>query len=229
MPITYDRKAFFDAARESVFRGALTPGQVSGTAAILDLWERLQPTGDTRCLAYVLATPWWETARTMQPIEEIGRGRGRAYGAPAGPYGQVYYGRGFVQLTWLTNYQHATARLHALGVLHADEDLARTPALALRLDVAATILVFGMAEGWFTGHKLADFFHGTATDYAGARRIINGTDQAETIAAAAEHLFAALKGALVFQGAPTAPATPPAAPTPAGGLLSRLATYFGRH
>ncbi len=37
----------------------------------------------------------------MQPIEEYGRGKGRKYGAPAGPYGKIYFGRGYVQLTWL--------------------------------------------------------------------------------------------------------------------------------
>jgi hypothetical protein len=35
----------------------------------------------------------------MQPIEEYGKGRGMPYGKPDPTTGQVYYGRGFVQLT----------------------------------------------------------------------------------------------------------------------------------
>ncbi len=85
MPITYDRKSFFEAVRASVFDGWMSAKQVDGISAILDGWEKLQPAGDTRYLAYVLGTTKWETASTMQPIEEYGHGRGRAYGAPAGP------------------------------------------------------------------------------------------------------------------------------------------------
>lgn len=40
----------------------------------------------------------------MEPIEEYGEGSSRDYGQPFGPYGQCYFGRGFVQLTWYDNY-----------------------------------------------------------------------------------------------------------------------------
>ena len=36
---------------------------------------------------------------------EIGKGKGRNYGEPAGPYGKVYYGRGPIQITWAHNYK----------------------------------------------------------------------------------------------------------------------------
>lgn len=258
MPITYDRKSFFDAVRDSVFDGWMSAKQVDGIEAILDGWEKLQPVGDTRFLAYMLGTTKWETASTMQPIEEYGHGRGRSYGVPAGPWHQVYDGRGDVQLTWQANYRKATARLRALGVLTEAEDLERTPALALRADIAAAVMFYGMLEAWFTGKKLADYFHGTASDWIGARRIINGTDHAGDVAALAEHFFAALKTSLIFTAnasrvamldvAPVAasiskPAASlvesvkPLAPAPAAavvtawqpGLFSRLAQYFGRH
>jgi putative chitinase len=40
----------------------------------------------------------------------------------------------------------------------------------------------GMAEGWFTGAKLGDFFNAEEDDPIGARTIINGNDQDTLIA-----------------------------------------------
>jgi hypothetical protein len=31
---------------------------------------------------YILATDFWETGRTTQPVREIGQGKGKSYGAP---------------------------------------------------------------------------------------------------------------------------------------------------
>src|ERR1044071_1113225 len=108
-----NREAFFAAVRHAPFDGRLSQLQVDGMNAILDAWEqrfsqssssavgRPPPgTGDRRWLAYMLATTFHETARTMQPIREFGRGRGTRYGT-------TYYGRGFVQLTWEANYRKA--------------------------------------------------------------------------------------------------------------------------
>lgn len=36
---------------------------------------------------------------------ELGKGKGRKYGVPAGPYGKIYYGRGPIQITWEGNYK----------------------------------------------------------------------------------------------------------------------------
>lgn len=47
-------------------------------------------------------------------MREIGEGRGRDYGQPCLLIrGQtaVYFGRGFVQLTWLANYARMSVRL----------------------------------------------------------------------------------------------------------------------
>ncbi|CAO4148995.1 hypothetical protein [Methylorubrum aminovorans] len=125
----------------------------------------------------------------MQPIEEYGRGKGKSYG-PTG-----FWGRGFVQLTWEENYAKATKRLRQLGYLRADEDLVKTPKLAMRLDVAAAILFYGMVEGWFTGKKLADYFGGGRYEPVGARRIINGTDKDDLIAGQCGSMVDALRAA----------------------------------
>jgi hypothetical protein len=203
MAASLNRAAFYAAVRASLFGGRLTASQVAGMDAILDVAPSLL---GTTSLAYALATTFHETARTMQPIEEYGRGKGKSYG-PTG-----FWGRGFVQLTWETNYAKATARLRQLGLLRADEDLVKTPKLAMRLDLAAPILFVGMAEGWFTGKKLADYFEGGRYDPVGARRIINGTDKDDLIAGQCGKFVDALRAAghSVIPAASPSPAPQPA-------------------
>jgi putative chitinase len=165
-----DRAHFFAQVRAHF--GALKQAQVDGYNAIIDAFEKIGAT-DPRKLAYLLATAYHETAHTMQPIREYGRGHGKRYGVPVN--GHVYYGRGFVQLTWQANYAKAGAKL---GV-----DLLNNPDLAMEPAIAAQILCVGSFEGWFTGKRLADYFNAHRDDPVGARRIINGTDRAAQIAA----------------------------------------------
>lgn len=211
-----DRTAFYAALRSrasTVFGTSLSQGQVNGCETLLD-------EGDARksrlpCLAYVLATAYHETAHTMQPIEEYGKGKGKAYGKPAGPYGKVYYGRGYVQLTWLDNYQKAGEKLSV--------NLVKFPEQALNPKIASEILFASMEQGWFTGRKLDDYLTALATDYVGARRIVNGTDKASLIAGYAKAFETALKAAgyssqkpqpLPPQPAQEAPKPVPAPPEP---------------
>lgn len=186
-----NRQEFFTAVRP-IF-GTLTQAAVDGMNAILDAFEA-EGLSDKRWLAYILATAYWETGRTMAPVPEGGRGAGHPYGRLE-PNGKAYYGRGFVQLTWKANYERAGKEL---GV-----DLVANPDLALDPKVAARILVKGMVEGWFTTHKLADYI-GKGTDYVAARRIVNGQDFADSIAAKARRFDAALSGvSTVAEMAPT--------------------------
>ncbi len=203
MAASLNRAAFYAAVRASLFGGRLKDAQFKGLEAILDAAPSLL---GTTSLGYALATTFHETAKTMQPIEEYGRGKGKSYG-PTG-----FWGRGFVQLTWETNYAKATARLRQLGILRADEDLVKTPKLALRLDVAAAILFDGMVEGWFTGKKLADYFGGGRYEPVGARCIINGTDKDELVAGQCGKFVDALRAAghSVIPAAPPSPAPQPA-------------------
>lgn len=178
-----DRKKAF-AGIKPLF-GKFTQEQVDGIDTILDEWERRGLT-DLRWLAYMLATTQHETAATMQPIEEYGKGKGKKYGVPDPITKQTYYGRGYVQLTWKANYAKAA------GIVGAD--LVHYPDMAMLPDVAVKILFDGMIGGWFTGNPLRHYFNATATDWINARRIINGTDKAEKIAAKAVKYHAALKG-----------------------------------
>lgn len=222
-----DRAKFFAPVRSSLFSGSLSQKQVDGTDALLDESEKRNV--PLKHVAYVLATAYHETAHTMQPIAEYGKGKSRPYGAP-GKHGQAQYGRGYVQLTWDANYERADKELGLNGALLKDFDLALKP------DIAAAILFSGMAEGWFTGKKLSDYISDAKADYVGARRIVNGTDKAEMIAGYAR----SFEGALTDAGYGTA-AAPKPEPVPAlverapvdGGnwiaaLLSVLLAAFGR-
>lgn len=87
--MTIDRDRFFGLARGNPFSGRMTQDQVDGCNAILDGWEARPDFTDRRWLAYMLATAKWETAHTMQPIEEYGKGRGHSYGAADPGTGQA--------------------------------------------------------------------------------------------------------------------------------------------
>jgi putative chitinase len=184
------KQTFYKAISNSFFHGKLSQRQVEGIEAIITEWNK-RGLADLRWLAYMLATVYHETAKTMQPIEEYGRGAGKAYGQKlkmgAGPNkriayktpNQLYYGRGFVQITWFENYE-------ALGKL-LKVDLLGKPELALRLDIATQILFEGMltaasSKGDFTGHCLEQYFNDKVSDPVGARKIINGTDKSVLIA-----------------------------------------------
>jgi hypothetical protein len=183
--------------------GSLTGRQVDGLNALLGQMESDTTIADTRWLAYMMATAYHETAHTFQPVEEIGKGRGRPYGIPDRKTGQIYYGRGLVQLTWKRNYQKFS---ELLGL-----DLVNNPRLALEPGPAYKIMSLGMTQGLFTGKKLADYLNDEKSDYFHARRIINGLDKAATIAGYAEKFQKALDGSLV-KSSPTDGATPPTAP-----------------
>lgn len=197
-----NRTIFFAAVREAF--GKLNQKQVDGFNAILDEWDK-SPYKDIRWLAYMFATAWHETAHTMQPIEEYGRGKKYRYGKKIKNSGvayslpdKIYYGRGHVQLTWYENYQLMT---RLLGI-----NLLLNPELALRMDVSVKILFEGMLRGSssfgdFTGKCLEMYFNEVTDDPIGARRIINGTDKAQLIAGHHEKFLIALKSAAVKQSA----------------------------
>jgi len=191
-----NRDNFFFSIRQSLFKGGLKQLQVEGINAILDKWEAQQLT-DSRWLAYMLATAYHETAKTMQPIEEYGKGKGYKYGKKIKRSGipytlpdHLYYGRGYVQLTWFENYE-TMGRL--LGI-----DLLNNPELALHPNIAAEIMFEGMTKGNshfgdFTGKSLENYFNDKKEDWVNARRIINGTDCADIIAGYGKKFLTAIQ------------------------------------
>lgn len=192
-----NRKFFYDYTRQQLFNKKLKQSQVDGMNAILDEWETNYNKSDDRWLAYMLATTFHETAATMQPIEEYGKGKTRPYGKrlkmgrdkngnriPYSDTNEIFYGRGFVQLTWYENYKKAGQKL---GV-----DFMHNASGVMDLKIATKILFVGMIEGWFTARKLKDYFSPTQEDWREARRIINGLDKANLIKQYALHFYAAL-------------------------------------
>lgn len=141
---------------------------------------------DVAQIAYVLGTAYHESDR-FKANEEYGKGSGRDYSKPLLIWRNKfkgYWGRGWVQLTWLGNYGQFTARLSALK--GEPIDLVNDPELIVRdPSINAWICVVGMKEGLFTGKGLDDYINGSVKDFYNARRIVNGTKHATDIAAAA--------------------------------------------
>ncbi|MDR5827221.1 hypothetical protein P9250_05005 [Caballeronia sp. LP006] len=92
---------------------------------------------------------------------------------------------GYVQVTWANNY---SATGQSLGI-----DLVNDPDRMLEPEVAAWATVYGMDTGLFTGKKLSDHINDEHVDFVNARKIINGLDQAETIAGLAIRLKSILE------------------------------------
>lgn len=137
-------------------------------------------------IAYCLASVHHETNQTFLPLREYGKGKGKPYGSNIDIDGSryhgldhIYYGRGYIQITWLSNYIKLGK---LLGI-----DLVNDPDLALDPVVAAKILVIGCLRGLFTGKALADYIRsGSRLELIRARKVVNGSDQALKIAEYAE-------------------------------------------
>ena len=135
-------KKFYDSVRKDI---QLTDANVVGFDKVLSYLE--QHEDNLQQAAYIIATAFWETGRTMQPVKEAywlsedWRKKNLRY--------FPYYGRGYVQLTWDYNYKKAS---DYFGI-----DFVKNPDLVMKPEYALPILVVGMNEGWFTGKKLNDY------------------------------------------------------------------------
>lgn len=176
--MTFNPATFFGTIRAPQRCGPLKTAQVEGFNAVLGAIAG----SPLAFAAYELATSWHETNGTMQPVREAywmsedwRRTHLRYW---------PHYGRGYVQLTWPFNYEHADKECAAAGLIRPGELLANLD-LAMRPDLAAFIMRRGMEEGWFTGVKLSAVLptKGVATrqQYMDARTIINGHDKADLI------------------------------------------------
>lgn len=148
--------------------------------------------------AYILATVQHETADTWRPISERHDGPNRVayfearYGVGSRLAarlrntkpgdGALFHGRGYVQLTGRWNYRVLSSAIARAGVT---VDLEARPDLACEPDVAYHVLRLGMLLGLFTGLPLSRYVTATRRDYWLARKVVNGLDRAEHIAALA--------------------------------------------
>lgn len=180
--LTPDTKHLYDTIRDPLFKGTIKQSQVDGINAILKAFDGL----DVRYVGYALATAYHETAYTMKPIEEYGKGKNYDYGKKLKMSRKVYtipdklyYGRGMVQLTWYENYDAMSIAAVKQG---KDWNFLQHPELMLQMEPSVWVLKYGMLNGSFTGKKLSDYFNDAVTQPITARRIINGNDKASLIA-----------------------------------------------
>lgn len=197
-----NRKFFFDTTRK--FLGKITQSQVEGIEASFNEWElwleENKTTPDLKKLAYILATDYHEGDKTFQAIKEYG---GESYFVKkywdnqkkAKELGNLtrqdaidFCGKGKPQLTGRRNFERMGK---ILGI-----DLVNNPNKALELEVATKIMFEGMLKGKsyrgdFTGKSLEDYFTDKLEDPIGARRIVNGKDDAKLIAS---YYYEFLKG-----------------------------------
>lgn len=180
------REQFFANIKVHGLYTALTQEQVNGINAILDEWEKRQLT-DLRWLAYILGTVYHETGHKMQPIEEIGKGKGRKYGSKIKHSGEayiapdhIYYGRGHTQNTWYEIYEMLTKEAVKAG--KPEWDFLNHPELLLTMEPSIWATYTCMLAGKYTGVSLSKYFNADREDWVNARKIINGLDCAEKIA-----------------------------------------------
>lgn len=168
----FNEYVLFNELRQSLFGGRISQVQVDSVKAIIS--EAQRTTATLPMLAYMLGTAWHEAR--LKPVREgfadtDAEARRivahRPYGKPVN--GHVYYGRGFVQLTWYENYK-------AWGI-------ANDPDKALQPEFAAKVLVRGMLDGRYNGagKGLAFYLDRPKPDWKNARRTVNITDRWEMI------------------------------------------------
>ncbi|MGZ3184026.1 MAG: hypothetical protein ACXU8N_16425 [Telluria sp.] len=205
----FNHQAFF-AAYEERFAPLPVPRR-AGLDQLLGFLQLDPDVPDLRSAAYLLATVKHECADTWLPVAEFGTDTyfgkyepntplGARLGNTLPGDGKRFRGRGYVQITGRANYARLGERLGMGDALVQDPDRALDPLPAYR------ILTVGVREGLFTGRRLDEFITPEQTDYLGARRTVNGTDQAATIAAYALGIEQALYLALDGPVAPPQPA-----------------------
>lgn len=155
--------------------GDFSKKREEGTLAILFECKKQGLLADEA--AYMLATAWHETNKTMEPVieaywlSETWRKNNLRY--------YPFYGRGYVQLTHEYNYKK-------YGI---DKD----PEKAREIAKAAFILVDGSKHGKFTGRKLSHYRMNGKFNALEARRIINGRDKQGIVAGYYERFYEAIK------------------------------------
>ncbi len=188
----------------------LHPRSFAALQDILDHWDTSEELTDTRWLAYIISTVFWETGGHLYPVREglcddakcaiahlerLWRRRlvRQRYWEPDPTTGQSYYGRGQVQLTHLVNYWRVGGELTrtqgATDFADFDDKLVSEPDLALTDWVSTTALVEGMVRGWYNvelGRGLGSYISEDAPSdrvaYLEARRTVNGLDKRDVLA-----------------------------------------------
>jgi hypothetical protein len=163
----------FDAGKTKLFPKGYTQQQTDYLNEIIDQ-ANAQGVAMKEQIAYLLATPYHEAYNYQKGVrfgamKEMG---GDAYLKSKKYY--PFYGRGPSHLTWDYNYKKEARRT---GL-----DLINNPDLMMDVKIGSESHVYCMMHGVYTGKKLSDYINNITVDFMGARRIINGQDQATLIA-----------------------------------------------
>ncbi len=209
---------------KSLFSGKLNQGQVDTMEALFNEWDRrvaAKEIDGTQLdwLAYIMATDYRECGINMVPVREgfatsdeqarrILTRAGYWYAKVDPRTGQMYYGRGIVQVTHYNNYLALNKIKDRLRVekkgLWADvlpaDSFVEKPDLLLQPPVAVWATFEGMLKldsgvGDYTGVSLETYTKNGRLNFVQARHVINGLDHADEIAANAEKFYTALKAA----------------------------------
>jgi putative chitinase len=168
-------KVLFNELRGPLFGGRISQSQVEGLEAILNAASGMG-VRNVNVISYMIATAWHESR--LVPVREGFSNtdaearqvvRHRKYGKVVN--GHVYYGRGFVQLTWYDNYKKW--------------GIENNPDKALKPEFAAKVLVNGMLNGTYnkagTGPGIEYYLDREKPDWKNARRTVNILDRWELI------------------------------------------------
>ena len=190
--ITVDRDLFMTMYRTDARHLGTTDAAIGALGELLDSFAADSEITDIRWMAYMLATIRHECGGWL-PVEEIG-GANRDYGQlqtvecppRSGHTTQNrYYGRGYVQVTHLGNYQQVDDHFALNCRLVNDPTL-----LITDHRLSYNVVSWGMRDGIFrreahrdrrthrlivgAPYTLVQFIHDDVTDYFNARQIING-------------------------------------------------------
>ncbi|MEO0602617.1 MAG: hypothetical protein AAF211_14340 [Myxococcota bacterium] len=215
--VCIDRKAFYEGLRRFNRRHPLAqnpkklrPRSFDAMQDILDHWDTSAELTDTRWLAYIISTVFWETGGYLYPVREglcddapcaiahlerLWRKRmvRQRYWDPDPETGRSYYGRGQVQLTHLVNYWRVGGELTRTQsteqFVDLEDKLVAEPDLALTDWVSTAALIEGMVRGWYNieiGKGLGSYINRDAPNdrvaYLEARRTVNGLDKRDLLA-----------------------------------------------
>lgn len=195
-----NRKTFFDAIRDDLFKGSLSQAQTESLTAVLDEWQR-QGGGLRQQLAYVLATAFHETGGKFVPIREsmnysvngllttFGRhriskadaerlGRRNGHAAEQKAIANILYGGEWGRKNLGNTKPNDGWDYRGAGLAQTTgrglfDRLGVTPETIMDPKVSAYALAKGIMQGVNTGHKLSEYINAGECDYVNARRTVN--------------------------------------------------------
>ena len=182
-----NRKIFFQEYKNNIDPDRkLTQQEVDALDEFLSFVDPVLGQMQMNQWAYFFATVFHETHATFKPVKEAYYLQDKYKWTDAQYLAWAkrnfryfpYYGMGYVQTTWLRNYEKYSK---LFGI-----DFVNHPELMMVPKYSFKVSIHGFINGGFTGKKISDYVNKDKTDYRNARRVINGTDKMDLIASYAK-------------------------------------------